>query len=28
MAAATATLGLATFIALYLFMSRQGRDGR
>lgn len=28
MAAATTTLGLATFIALYLLLSRQGRDGR
>jgi hypothetical protein len=28
MAAATATLGLATFIALHLFLSRQASDGR
>lgn len=28
MAGATATLGMATFIALYLFLGRQGRDGR
>lgn len=28
MAAATATLGMATFIAFYLVLSREGRDGR